>query len=219
MHQRMLYPLFQNLRSALQRTVCGSCGQDTLQSPCPECMTPDPMLWPPMTMTSGIFACYTYTSPAGDALRASKRLGDRRALVRLAENFSRATARSLPPWDIDFITPVPSHWRTRLQRGFNPPSILAIKLSEELGLPIRNTINRRAGGTQKGLTRVGRLNNAASKFRAKEHAIVGSVLLVDDVITTGATLNACAGELLASGACSVYAAVLCGTNRNQLQHT
>ena len=93
-----------------------------------------------------------------------------------------------------------------------------MKLSTELGIPTHDIIIRSHGGKQKGLNRAERLNNAASKFRANERSIAGAVLLVDDVITTGATLNACAGELLASGASSVYAVVLCGADRNRLQH-
>lgn len=101
--------------------------------------------------------------------------------------------------------PVPLHPARRRARGFNQASDLA----RHLGLPVHHALRRvRATPTQTGLPAVQRRRNVRDAFAAKgsAHALMGcTVLLVDDVSTTGATLDACARVLKAAGVGRVLA--------------
>jgi ComF family protein len=98
---------------------------------------------------------------------------------------------------------VPLHWRRRLQRGFNQSALLAGAVARRYGIPVRSALRRtRATPTQAGLTHAGRRSNVAGAFRvARPETVAGRrVLLVDDVMTTGATASACAAALKRAGA-------------------
>ena len=109
----------------------------------------------------------------------------------------------------DCIIPVPASSR---RRGYNVPERMAWPLSHALGLPLlpKALCRARAGRHQAGLSLEERLVNVAGAFRAQEPELVEGkrVLLVDDVITTGATAAACAQALLDAGAHSVFAVAL-----------
>jgi len=119
-------------------------------------------------------------------------------------------------WDV--IVPVPA---TDGSRGYNVPLQLAAVLGQGLGLPVLPyaLLRRRAASHQVGLPKFLRLENAAGAFavRPGTEALLDGlrVLLVDDVITTGATASACAQALLAAGAESVFAAALCVSEPGQ----
>jgi ComF family protein len=109
----------------------------------------------------------------------------------------------------DLVAPVPLHWRRRLARGFNQSELLARAVARRYGLAPVNALRRkRSTGVQAGLSHAGRRVNVASAFEASPKAAVAGrrVLLVDDVLTTGATLASCASALKRAGA--RYVAVL-----------
>ncbi|MCU0787465.1 MAG: ComF family protein [Verrucomicrobia bacterium] len=105
-------------------------------------------------------------------------------------------------WDV--IVPVPLHPVREREREFNQAARLAITLGHNLGLPVRSNWLRRIRHTrtQTLLTRKERAANLRRAFALRNHAEVQglSCVLVDDVFTTGATTNACAGTLKAAGA-------------------
>ena len=108
----------------------------------------------------------------------------------------------------DALVPVPLHPRRLRERQFNQASILAGHLSCFTGLPVLECLRRtRYTNTQTRLGRKGRTQNLRDAFalRQSESVIGMDLLLVDDVLTTGSTLDACASILLASGARSVRA--------------
>ena len=112
--------------------------------------------------------------------------------------------------EYDAIVPVPP---TDRRRGYNIPQLLAAPLAEASGLPVYADCLYRAKATrrQAGLSRAERLENAAGAFRCRSGGPDPEgkrILLVDDVLTTGATAAACAQALLAAGAESVYAVTL-----------
>lgn len=109
----------------------------------------------------------------------------------------------------DRIVPVPLHWRRRWQRGFNQAALLAQAVARRYGTRIRPVLRRvRATAVQAGLSHSGRRANVAGAFRVRrgEQLEGRRVLLVDDVMTTGATAAACAAALKQAGA--RYVAVL-----------
>ena len=102
----------------------------------------------------------------------------------------------------DCVVAVPLHWRRRWRRGFNQ----ALELSVGLGLPVRHVLRRqRNTHTQTDLPAAERQKNVRDAFAVRRGARVGGlrIVLVDDVTTTGATLEACARVLIAAGAAEV----------------
>jgi ComF family protein len=108
----------------------------------------------------------------------------------------------------DVIVPVPLHPARQRERGFNQASLLAELLSARTSIPVKPLLERtRYTTTQTALDRSERMENLHNAFRLRKNADVRGlrVLLVDDVLTTGSTLNECARVLKHAGAFSVYA--------------
>src|SRR5438093_2068264 len=109
----------------------------------------------------------------------------------------------------DVIVPVPLHPTRQRERGFNQAGLLAELLSAQTSIPCKPLLERtRYTTTQTALDRSERMENLHNAFRLRKNANVRSlrVLLVDDVLTTGSTLNECARVLKRGGAFSVHAA-------------
>jgi len=109
--------------------------------------------------------------------------------------------------NIDLIIPVPLH-RNRLRvRGYNQSAMIAKGLSEVLSIPFDDTtmIRLSATKTQTKKSKIDRWENVSQVFQvAKPEIITGKrILLVDDVITTGSTIEACAQKLLSAGALEI----------------
>jgi ComF family protein len=139
--------------------------------------------------------------PAHDALSlAMGRLLVERRRERLAEVGA------------DVIVPIPMFWGRRFRRGKNSPELLAHCLAESLGVPMRAAILVRRRNTlpQASLTPQRRLENVRGAFRVRRpDAVQGArVLLVDDVLTTGATCSEAAKVLKRAGAAMVAVAVV-----------
>jgi ComF family protein len=134
----------------------------------------------------------------------------------LAENLAHLWAdhagARLRACGTSLIVPVPLHWWRRLARGYNQSEALAQVLSERLGLPCRTGWLRRVRPTplQTALTPAQRRENVRGAFYARPRAEIRgqTVLLVDDVMTTGSTCDDAARALRAAGAAHVFAAVL-----------
>jgi len=134
----------------------------------------------------------------------------RRHLAKVISSFiSEAAARN--PIMAEFIVPVPLHWTTRLKRGFNQAELLASHIGTRHKLPVIGALKRkRRTPSQRNYTRTGRFENVKGAFaptRVAARLKGRSVALVDDVMTTGATLSECARTLKRSGAGSVTALV------------
>lgn len=110
----------------------------------------------------------------------------------------------------ELVVPLPLHWRRRLARGFDQARAIAGPLAAALGLPLVPALRRRrATPPQSGLGRAERLANPQGAFAVRRPASVRGrdLLLVDDVATTGATLDAAARALRQAGAARVVAVV------------
>jgi ComF family protein len=117
----------------------------------------------------------------------------------------------------DVIIPVPLHWWRHWKRGYNQSETLARTLATALGLPCRPGWVRRIRYTplQVHQTPAGRVKNVHNAFRASFRARLRSrtVLLVDDVLTTGSTCSEVAKALREAGAARIVVAVLAGPKR------
>jgi ComF family protein len=109
----------------------------------------------------------------------------------------------------DMIVPVPLFWLKRLKRGYNQSSLLCGVISENTGLPTITALKRtRYTRTQTKLSDKARKTNIKNAFSIACGCIKDKkVILVDDVMTTGATMNECARILKQAGATAVYSCV------------
>lgn len=126
-------------------------------------------------------------------------------LSPLAKPLGMWASRNLPP--VDALVPVPMHASRLADRGFNQTEVIASLLHWELGIPLLQALERTAPTTsQVLLTRKERLTNLNGAFRLIIPGLQGQrICLVDDVTTTGATLQACARELRTGGVEEIYA--------------
>ena len=112
-------------------------------------------------------------------------------------------------WQIDLIVPVPIHHLKKAERGFNQSDFIAKGLSKSLGIPYLTKLIKRTRYTesQTGMNIDERAKNVSNvfKIRNSKKIIEKNILLVDDVITTGATTLECGKSLVNAGAKSVYA--------------
>lgn len=143
-----------------------------------------------------------YEGRLRDILQRLKYDGRRSVAKALGERMAAAGADVLE--GADALVPVPLHWRRRYSRGFNQAEALAV----HVGLPVMRAIVRtRRTVTQTDLPEPQRRQNVSGAFAIRRRARVQglTLVLVDDVSTTGATLDACAGVLLDAGAKDVRA--------------
>ena len=122
---------------------------------------------------------------------------------------------------LDLITCVPTDKVKLGQRGCNPPALIALRVSAIIGVPCNVRLLRKTRITkdQKGLSAKQRVENLKGAFAVNLHKgkpLPPTMLLIDDVCTTGATLSETAGVLLAGGAKRVYAAVVASTVKNSM---
>ncbi|MDE3195181.1 MAG: ComF family protein, partial [Acidobacteriota bacterium] len=116
----------------------------------------------------------------------------------------------------DAVTAVPLHWRKHWRRGFNQAELLARQIARRRGVPLIRALRRkRPTEVQASLAVAGRHRNVAGAFEARARADVRGkrILLIDDVMTTGATASACATVLKRAGAKSVSLATLARVDR------
>jgi len=110
------------------------------------------------------------------------------------------------------VVAVPMTWARRMRRGYNQAELLARAVAHELGVPLVPALRRRGRGTQVGGGRSDRLRLSAAAFPVRR-PVTGRTLLVDDVLTTGATVAACTRALKRAGAAEIYVLTVARTPR------
>ena len=147
-------------------------------------------------------AAVRYEDGAREALHAFK-FGGHRALARpLGDLLVDAVEGRLPAGAPDLLVPVPLHPRRERERGFNQSRLLAQRLGRAWGCPVRDVLARAvATPSQTSLDGAARRANVRRAFRLRRPELVAGrhVVLVDDILTTGATLSECARCLEEAG--------------------
>jgi ComF family protein len=155
------------------------------------------------------------------ALRSLIHLFKYSGMKPLARPLAAYLDRAIPVDEhFDAVVPVPLYWRRQWSRGFNQAELLARCVAKQRGIPLWNALRRkRATATQAGLANAGRRRNVAGAFvvrakTARDKKLKGKkILLIDDVMTTGATASACATALKHGGAGSISLLTLARVDR------
>lgn len=193
--------------SPLPENRCPRCAHPlpTSQTLCPYCQHPRWRL-------DRVEALYPYQGPWRQAIQALKYRRDK----GLALLFAQKAWEKLQElsWPISCVIPIPLDRHRQRERGYNQVDLWARRLAQALGWPYHpRALERiRTTSSQVGLKRDARWANMRGAFRASRRDVQGCrVLLMDDVLTTGATLNEAAQALLRAGAVAVYGFVLART--------
>jgi ComF family protein len=189
---------------AVPTPLCARCGAPRLLTGrddgpgCPECVS-----WPP-ALRAARSVCML--APPADQLVYRLKY---RGWGILGEPLGRRLAQVVLPADVAaearIVVPVPTTRKRMRQRGYNQAALIAEAFARATGRPLRPLLERqRADTSQTGLQPASRTANVAGTFRVpagvERHVIDAHLLLVDDVLTTGATAAECARTLVAAGA-------------------
>jgi ComF family protein len=212
----------QRLLDVLLPPTCPGCGRVDLVI-CPGCRAAlarrqsEPVGVPlglPANQPAGILQlewCCSYTGPARACLHALKYEGELRLVEPLAELMAQRWRRAAIGGDV--IVPVPAHAARRRQRGFDQAELLARAVGRLTGMAVVPALRRATQTTaQHQLGRQARAGNVRAAFEVADgyaQALVGRwAVLVDDIVTTGATLAGCARALRAANVPAVSALAL-----------
>jgi len=163
-----------------------------------------------------IWSCLPYEGTIREFIKKFKYSGQRQLTGFFSDLVRRfLKENNIPKEDIDLIVPIPIHLARRVSRGYNQSELIARILSDLLKTPFSTNVLIKTKNThpQIGLSKNNRIKNLRGSFRVpRPSPVTGkSVMLADDVVTTGATLEACAAELLRAGAKEVRAFTLART--------
>lgn len=190
-------------------TLCGKASRGLLEGICPQCnLDPPPYL--------GAVTTAVYSGKARELILLLKFSGIRPLAEYWAARLALAVGSQF--WTFDLVVPVPLGKRRYRQRGYNQSALLAASLARRLGMRCSASalLRQRETHPQTGLLASERDRNLAGAFRADRRRVAGqAVLLVDDVLTTGATVRSATTALCRAGAESVYLATAA---RADLEH-
>lgn len=171
--------------------------------------------WAPGAAVRRTIVAYHYTGPVAATVAAAKATGAWTLWPALGERLAAAVAAS-DESDVDVVTPVPVDARRLRRRGFDHTRLLADPVATSLALPLRLLLVARSGRADQARRGADRREVAAGAFQATRALDGARVLLVDDVVTTGATAARAAEALHRAGAGSVVVAALARAGERRL---
>jgi ComF family protein len=180
--------------------VCPICGRPlTVDNTCPGCIGPQAEI-------DGIRAPFLFGGVIRQAVHQFK-YNNLKTIAPLLAHFLHDFLLENPmPGDV--LVPVPVHKKRERERGYNQSSLIARELSRKVGLPLVEDCLIRKINTPpqvRTTSAAERHKNITDAFACIDRRLEGKhILLIDDVSTSGATLNTCAGVLKAAGAASVW---------------
>ena len=196
------------------RYVCQTCAVPLTQHAllCGECLKASPRY-------DYAYSPYVYHPPLDKLINDFKHNGQLSIGTALAEPFCQMIAAYYQQYHLplpDYVTAVPLHWRRQWQRGFNQSAVLGKAVASSLQLPYITCSKRtRYTSDQKNLSRQARLHNLKDSFRATRAFSGESIAIIDDVMTTGATVDTLAAALKAAGAGTVIVWALARTPKGE----
>jgi ComF family protein len=160
-----------------------------------------------------VFSLGRYEGALRELVLKTKRMSGETYSLALGRLLTERCEGKLVPFGADAILPIPMHWVKKLGRGVNSPEIVAHCLGRKLGVPVvRSLVRCRYTGPQKDLLPRERFRNVRGAFRLHRADPTrwqnSRLLLVDDILTTGATCSEVAGLLKQAGAAAVAVAVV-----------
>ncbi len=186
----------------LERPYCPKCAEPECQGLCERCIGLSPRI-------DGIRAPYRYQGVLRDMAHELKYRNLRAAAPTLGGLMADYLMRNPVPADV--IVPVPLHSRRERQRGYNQSLLLAKEIGSRCGVEVDGPLLRRTKNTPPQVEMESpedRRANMSDSFRCESSLEGQKVLLVDDVVTTGSTMFACADALKDAGAASVWGLAL-----------
>ncbi len=205
--------------------MCNGCKVAVTTDPFPACPRCAHTVGPHTDTTHGCTECRgtalgfdqafrlgPYDEPLRTAILRTKSLAGEGLADLLGRTFAECRGDAIRAAGIDLVAPVPLHWWRKWTRGYNQSEAVARELAAGLGLAFAPRLLRRVRWTPQQVqpTREARRENVKGAFRTTRRArVIGrTVLLVDDVMTTGSTLGEAARTVRAAGADRVVVAVL-----------
>lgn len=157
-------------------------------------------------------APFIYDKVMRESIARFKYGGRREYAAFYAEEILRKCAREAAFWKGDVLVPIPLHPSRRRKRGYNQAALLARELSERCGIPVDEKLLFRVRKTraQKELNDQERLANLRGAFSVRKGSIpYKNIILIDDIYTTGSTIDEAAGVLVENGVQSVFFLCIC----------
>ena len=196
----------------IQRDVflCDACLEtaERLENPCTGCGKPEGECeCGRYNFKLNITAPFAYTGSIVEAIHRFKFGGDRNVHTFLAGYMAESAKEKFSGVEFDLVTCVPQTARRKRQRGYNQSALLAKGCAKQLGLPCKEALLKtRNTKDQHKLKAKERAENLKGAFSVNDTSVINgkTVLLCDDIKTTGATLNECRKTLLKAGAKEVY---------------
>lgn len=215
--------------------ICHEVVEDTGELACRVCRTRLPYVREPSCRKCGKPLLSEETEYCGDCVRKNHRFRQgkapfvydelmRRSIARFkyggrkeyaafyAEEILRKCAGEALLWQAEVLVPIPLHPSRKRKRGFNQAELLAREISGRSGIPCDAALLRRVKKTraQKELNSQERLENLKNAFSVRKGPIpYKKIILVDDIYTTGSTMDAAASVLMENGAQIVYFLCIC----------
>ena len=186
----------------LEQPYCSVCAWPDRTGVCSRCESSRPAM-------DGISAPYLFEGPVRDLAHGFKYRGVRAAAPTLGGLLARHLRASSMAADV--VVPVPLHRSSERERGYNQSELMARVVAADADLPFGRRLLRRVRKTAPQIAMAGyedRRRNIEGAFECRDDLDGQRVLLIDDVVTTGSTMSACAEALKAVGARSVWGLAL-----------